>query len=229
MTEWWSYSLSDALMFSGRVYDRLFILYNQDIWPAQLLAIGLGLSIIVILLRTIEAKDRLISVILGASWIWVAWGFLWERFAVINWPAAHVAPAFGAQGALLILIGALGRGLAFNVRGSRAGVAGLVLFATVLILYPLVAGLTGRPWMSGEIFGLAPDPTALGTLALLAFAEGSRRWLLIVIPALWCAVSTLMLAGLEAAAFFLPAAGAVAALAIAFAKSMAQSYGQDET
>ena len=39
-TEWWTYRLSDLLMFSARSYHRLFELYNQDIWPAQVVALS---------------------------------------------------------------------------------------------------------------------------------------------------------------------------------------------
>ena len=35
MPEWWTYSLSDFLMFSPRTYYRLFELHNAAIWPAQ--------------------------------------------------------------------------------------------------------------------------------------------------------------------------------------------------
>ena len=46
MSEWWTYSLSDFLMFSPRTYYRLFELYNAAIWPAQLVAIALGVAIL---------------------------------------------------------------------------------------------------------------------------------------------------------------------------------------
>ncbi|MDN4037293.1 hypothetical protein [Massilia sp. YIM B02443] len=36
MNEWWTYSLSDFLMFSVRSYWRLTELTNRDLWPAQL-------------------------------------------------------------------------------------------------------------------------------------------------------------------------------------------------
>ena len=42
MSEWWTYSLSDFLLFSPRTYRRLFELYNAQVWPAHLVAVGLG-------------------------------------------------------------------------------------------------------------------------------------------------------------------------------------------
>ena len=51
MSEWWTYSLSDFLLFSPRTYYRLFELYNAAIWPAQMLALALGLAILALLRR----------------------------------------------------------------------------------------------------------------------------------------------------------------------------------
>ena len=45
MSEWWTYSLSDFLMFSARSYWRLTELYNRDVWPAQLVALAAGVGI----------------------------------------------------------------------------------------------------------------------------------------------------------------------------------------
>ena len=33
MSEWWTYHLSDFLLFAPRTYYRLFELYNAAIWP----------------------------------------------------------------------------------------------------------------------------------------------------------------------------------------------------
>src|SRR5262245_64197596 len=45
MPEWWTYSLSDFLMFSPRTYYRQFELLNAEVWPAQVVALALGLAI----------------------------------------------------------------------------------------------------------------------------------------------------------------------------------------
>ena len=34
MSEWWSYSPSDFLLFSARTYYRLFEIHNAALWPA---------------------------------------------------------------------------------------------------------------------------------------------------------------------------------------------------
>ena len=60
-SEWWTYSLRDFLLFSPRTYYRLFELYNAAIWPAQIVALGLGLAVLALLRRAgsrARARDR---------------------------------------------------------------------------------------------------------------------------------------------------------------------------
>jgi len=216
MSEWWTYTLSDFLMFSPQVYYRLFELHNRALWPAQLLTAGFGFAILYLLLRRQDGWNRPIWTLLGALWIWLAWAFFWERYATINWAAAHVAPFIAVEGLLLIGVGALGpRPKLVSIRQPSV-LAAIGLFAGALVLYPLFAPLQGRPWLSAEIFGTAPDPTSVATLALLALAAGRIRWLAMIIPALWCAISAATLWTMGAPDFFIPIVGALAAVVIAF-------------
>ena len=215
MSEWWTYRLADVLMFSPRVYYRLLEQYNGALWPAQLLTVGLGLAMLYLLLRRAGGTRRLMLAILGVLWIWVAWGFLWERYATINWPVAYVAPFFALQGLMLIAAGAR---LRIPAPRTPASLAGVALFAAALVLYPALAPFMGRTWLAAEIFGLAPDPTALATLALLALADGWSRWPLMIVPVIWCALSAATLSTLGSGDYFVPVAGALAAIAIALVK-----------
>ena len=44
MSEWWTYRPSDFLMFSPRIYWRLFASINESFWPAQPVLIVAGLA-----------------------------------------------------------------------------------------------------------------------------------------------------------------------------------------
>jgi hypothetical protein len=79
----------------------------------------------------------------------------------------------------------------------------LALFCFGLVGYPLLAPLMGRQWLAAEMFGLAPDPTALATLALLSLADGGGRWPLSIIPLIWCVITGLTLWAMEADDFLL--------------------------
>ena len=58
MPEWWTYSLSDFLLFSPRTYYRLIERHNLAVWPAQLLAFVLGLAIAFLLLQPTRARGQ---------------------------------------------------------------------------------------------------------------------------------------------------------------------------
>ncbi len=218
MSEWWTYTLSDFLMFSPQVYYRLFELHNRALWPAQLLTVAFGVAIPYVLLQRQDGWDRPIYAILGALWILLAWVFFWERYATINWAAAYVAPFIALEGLLLIGVGAFGRQPDFLSIPDASALASLGVFAGALVLYPLLAPILGRSWLSAEIFGIAPDPTSVATLALLALAKGRIRWVAMIIPTLWCAVSATTLWTMGAGDFFIPVAGALAAFGIAAAR-----------
>jgi hypothetical protein len=48
--------------------------------------------------------------------------------------------------------------------------------------------MLGRPWTQADVFGIAPDPTAIATLGILILNERIAWWLL-PIPLAWCVIS----------------------------------------
>jgi hypothetical protein len=174
-----SYRVRDLLMFSARTYNRLFENYNRDVWPLHLLAVALGIAILVFAWR--RQHPRVIGALLAIAWLWVAYAFHWQRFSTIHTYARWFALAFVVEGGLLLVPRSLGssvaRGFFPRDRGTEEPLK-LLLFALILFIYPLLS-------QRHELFAIAPDPTALATIAL-----GSRsRWFLLPIPILWCAFS----------------------------------------
>jgi hypothetical protein len=220
MSDWWTYSPADLLLFSPRVYYRMLELHNEALWPAQLVMLALGVVLLIMMLHGGTTARRIAGLMLGALWVWVAWSFLWERFATINWTVAYIVPIFVAQGAALALLAARADGHTPAARGV-ARWAGLALLAATILLYPLVAPALGRPWSAVEVFGLMPDPTAVATLAYLAIGRSSG-WLMIV-PGLWCALSSETLWLLQAPDFFIPITGGLVAVALRLAGTRLQS------
>lgn len=51
MSEWWTYTLSDFLLFSAPTYHRLFELYNREIWPAQIVALAFGMFVFALIVQ----------------------------------------------------------------------------------------------------------------------------------------------------------------------------------
>jgi hypothetical protein len=226
VSEWWTYTLSDFLLFAPRTYYRLFELYNRAIWPAHILALAAGGALLALLRRTDARSGRAIAAILAACWLWVAWGFHFQRYATINWAAAWFAAAFAIEAALLAWTGAIRGRLQFGASNRtvrRTGV-GLVLFG--LVVQPLIGPLAGRDWVQAELFGLAPDPTATATLGVLLAAK-QVRWELLLVPLAWCAVTGATLWAMRAPdALVMPLAGVlVLALSTWRVRSMARAAG----
>ncbi len=197
MSEWWTYRLSNFLLFSPQTYHRLFELYNAAVWPAQIAAVAVGLAILLLLVRPERTRSRLLAAFLAACWFWIAIAFHANRYATINWAAIYFAWAFGLEAALLLWTGIVRARLVFERDAALAGRAGFWTFVFALAVQPLIGLLLGRGWRQIEIFGIAPDPTALATLGILLLATGRARWHLIVIPAIWCAISGATLWAME--------------------------------
>jgi Family of unknown function (DUF6064) len=189
MTEWWSYSLRDLLLFSPRTYYRLFELYNLELWPLQFFFLALGTAIFLLRLRHRKMTGQALAAILALCWLWVAWAYHSQRYASINWAANYYALAFALEALLLLWLGVV-RGL-FTIApaGSARQRIGLGLFVFALLCFPLLGPLQGRSFTQAEIFGMTPDPTALATLGILLCSGVRPLWWLIPIPAAWCLIS----------------------------------------
>lgn len=212
MSEWWTYTLADFLMFSSRSYWRMIGRYNEALWPWQLLALAAGALIVWCVLRSSLVARRGAMLVLAAAWAWVAWGYQLQWHAEISTGAPYFAGAFALQALLLLTIGWRGS----DARAGRvANRLGLGIASLAVCAYPLLAPVGARSWREAEVFAIAPDPTALATLGVLLALRS--HWLAWIIPLAWCAVSTATLAELRVAHAWLPMVLAVAAVATGIA------------
>jgi hypothetical protein len=211
MSEWWTYSLSDFLMFSSRSYYRLIESYNAAIWPAHFLALVAGVIVISAIARPRQNLQRSAALVLAAAWGWVAWAYHLERYAEINTAAPYFAVAFAVQALLLCWLAyrpANAANAAPAPQRVALGLTGLAIFA-----YPLLALVRdGGGWRQAEVFGIVPDPTVVATLGvLLAWRAPAIFWL---IPVSWCLVSGATLMELKINhAWLLPALALTAVVA----------------
>jgi FtsH-binding integral membrane protein len=157
-------------------------------------------------------RGRVVAALFAACWLWIGWAFHYERYAQINWVATWIGAAFALQAGLFVGVGVIGGRFGFDRPNGRTRLFAIALIAIVVVGYPLLAPLTGRAWASAEAFGVAPDPTALATVASLALARGRIRWLLLAVPLLWCVFTALTLRAMKSPEFFVVIA--VAALAL---------------
>ena len=211
MSEWWTYRPEDFLLFSPRVYWRMFELQNEVAWPWQLAMLALGMALVVAMALRPARFDIWVGLTLAVLWGFVGWTFVWGRYVPINWAMVYLAPAFGLQ-AVLLLIAAIRGWLAGGSSPShRAGVA---VAAVGVVLYPLQPPLFGRSLLTSEVFGMAPDPTVIATLGLALASRGRTALLLVPVPLLWLVISGLTLHTMGDAQAWAPALAVAAALAI---------------
>jgi hypothetical protein len=187
MSEWWTYSLSDLLLFSPRTYYRLFEIYNVAVWPAQILGLTLGAMIVALLRSGAAWRGRGAAAILTVCWLWVAGAYFWKHYETINWAAPYFAAGFVLEGLLLLWTG-LANALRVQTRAGLRGVAGFAMLLFAVLMQPIIGRMLGRPWTQAEVFGIAPDPTAIATLGIVV-SDTRLAWWLLPIPLAWCAIS----------------------------------------
>ena len=215
MSEWWTYTLSDFLLFSPRTYYRLFELHNAAWWPVHVVAVAGGVAIVVLAKRDGPAAGRAVAAMLAVAWAWVAWAFLWQRYATINWAASWLAAVFAAQSLLFGVFAMRRRGLALASGPVALVPTGLAVAVCGVLAYPLASIALGRGIAAAEVFGMAPDPTVFATLGILVLAAPAARLALLPIPLAWCAMTGATLWTMGSPEWWLLPAAAVLSIAAA--------------
>lgn len=190
---WWSYGPRDFLMFGPRTYWRLIEIYNEGLWPWQFAVLAAGVALAWHAARRGAGAQRVACASLALAWLWVAWGFHWERFATINWGARYLAAAGVLQAALLLVAALRAPAAPLAIVDRATHRAGVSLALGAAIAYPLATAAAGASWRRAELAGLMPEATALLTLGLV-LATRPRRWpWLMVLPLLALLLGAAML------------------------------------
>jgi Family of unknown function (DUF6064) len=182
--------------FTADVYFSLFETYNSAIWPAQLVAYGLGIVVLVLAVWPLAAGGRIVLAVLSALWLWNGIAYHLMHFLQINFAALGFAVLFALQGVLVAAI-AIGGRRGFRFQPDVAGWSGVLFCLFALLGYPLLGWIAGHGWPRVGAFGVAPAPTAIFTFGVLLMLKGRVPLYLAVIPLLWS------LAGGSAAVFLL--------------------------
>lgn len=170
--------------FTADTYLSLFEVYNSTIWPAQVVAYGLGILAVLLALRPSPAGGRIAFAVLCIFWLWNAIAYHLMHFFQINFAALGFAALFALQGALFAAIAIRGR-RSVRFRPGVLGWTGLLFCLFALLAYPLLGWLAGRGGPLAAAFGVAPAPTVIFTFGMLLLLEGRAPLTLAVIPLLW--------------------------------------------
>jgi hypothetical protein len=207
--------MTRMLSFTPEAFFALFEQYNRAVWPAQIVAYGLGIAALLLAFTQSRQRDRIIGAVLAASWLWIGIAYHYWHFAQINFVAPVFAALFVIQGLLFAWTTLLRGRVAFAFRADVFGWTGLGFAIFALAVYPLLGWLAGHAWPRAPVFGVAPCPATIFTWGMLLLAQGRTPWHLTVIPLIWSLVggsAAWLLAVPEDAS--LPIAAAVALILI---------------
>jgi len=176
-----------ALPFTVEQFYGVFRDYNAAVWPAQWFLVALALVAVGAVLRPQPWSGVVVSSILGVLWAWIALIYHLAFFARIS-PAAYGFAAGSAVGAVVFIWqGVIRRRLSFRWVPGLNAMAGVVLIAFALVVYPVWSAYAGHPYPATPTFGL-PCPTTIFTIGLLCFAVPPMPRSPLIVPLLWCLV-----------------------------------------
>ena len=89
MAEWFSYGLSDFLMFSPRTWWRLVERGNAG--AAPWIALAGGAALLALAARREPRAAAAGALLLAVAWAWVGWSFHWSRYAQVFLAAPWLA------------------------------------------------------------------------------------------------------------------------------------------
>jgi Family of unknown function (DUF6064) len=163
--------------------------YNETMWPAQWALNVLALTAIGLLVSRRESSDRMISGILSLLWAWTGIAYHLLFFSRINKAAFGFGALFLAGSGVFLWTGVIKRRLEFSVVDVPRRVAGILLIAYGLVVYPALSVLFGHAYPLMPTFGL-PCPTTIFTIGLLFFLRSPFPRSVAVAPVLWSAVGS---------------------------------------
>jgi hypothetical protein len=183
-----------GLPFTGEAFLAMFGVYNEAVWPLQILAYALAIVAVVLSIKPfLRWSDRLIAAILAAFWLWIGGVFFMIYQRVLDHtPISTIAMiGFLIQGVLLLWFGFVRRELTFKPSLDLFGVVGGALIAYEGLLYPLFSYLGGHVFPASPVFGLGtvPCPTTIFTFGLLLWTSSRVPKSILVVPTLWAVMS----------------------------------------
>jgi hypothetical protein len=174
------------LPFTAHDFFRVFVQYNEGVWPAQILLNAVAIVATILAFQKGRRATRAIWVLLGMLWTWTGVLYHGVHFTSINPAAFGFAALFVLQG-MLFASRSRNEEARFEFHKDAPGVIGGAFVAYALLVYPIVGYLIGHRYPATPTFG-APCPTTIFTFGLLLCARGRLPGYLLVIPTLWALV-----------------------------------------
>jgi hypothetical protein len=177
-----------TLPFTLDQFARVFIDYNDAIWPVQVLAWTLGATTLGVAYIDRAWSARFVLAALALMWMWIGIAYHILHFAQINRTALAFGGAFIAEAVLFLLVAFRSPRLSFRFSRSMADAVACGLIVFGLVVYPLITLLWSHPYPATPMFGTTPCPTVIFTFGVLLLAKPRFSGWLFIIPAAWAII-----------------------------------------
>ncbi|WP_448550860.1 DUF6064 family protein [Thalassotalea montiporae] len=188
LSQLFSYSLHDFLLFSPEVYWRLVTNYLN---AHQLIGadVAIATSIAVYLLVK-HRYPRLVLCFIALLWLWLGWQFYLTHYQTINHHASYLGLICFLQVALLVALAIKENYFQNKAANAKKITVGLII--STMLTMPILAVSSGLPWSAG-MAGLMPIPTVILSLFFTSQLASRWRYLLYPLPVLIAVVELLTL------------------------------------
>lgn len=176
------------LPFSRTEFLEVFAAYNTAIWPFQFVAALLGLFAIALLYWRMAWAGRAIAGVLTVFWLVTGIGYHWLHFAAINKAANSFGTLFVLQALVFLIEGVIRGRMKFVFGNDFRDWLAVLSFVYAFAVYPLLGLFITDPWPGTPLFGVAPCPTTIFTLAFLMLLRHPHPWSVAAIPLFWSIV-----------------------------------------
>ncbi len=175
--------------YSAEVFFAILAEYNSSIWPAQAVALLLGVTAVFLVARFPARAGRPVAALLAGAWGWTGLVYFLAEFSEIDFWAYGFGAAFVLQGLGFVWAGLIRRRLRFGSEPNQTVWSGAGLVALGLLGYPLLVAALGRDLLETGAFGVAPGPTVIFTLGVLLAARPAAPLYLFAVPLIWCVIA----------------------------------------
>jgi hypothetical protein len=172
------------LPFSVEQFLGIFQVYNNAIWPMQILLNLLALIAIILAIRKASVSSKIVSAILGFLWLWTGVVYHWIYFSSINNAAYVFGTLCVVQGLIFFFTGVYRSSLSFRFQSNVQGIIGGIFVLYALFIYPVLGYLLEHIYPASPTFG-APCPTTIFTFGLLLWTDKIFPRYILAIPLLW--------------------------------------------
>ena len=184
-------------MIDAEVFFNSVSTYNVSIFPMQIITLIVAVILTYLLfIRPSTGVNKLIKAYLSLTFVWFVLMFPFEGVFKIIFGLVHIAIA------ILFFIDIFTAKIEFKfpeTSGKRYFM--LFLIFSAFALYPLIEYMSGHPYPKILLFGIAPCPTIIFSLALLIGAVpkvGKLIFILLIFAAISSGLSAPIMLGVWA-------------------------------